>query len=78
MTIENVIAVLRQLAVDGDDVVQAMAYCTNSEVQKLFRQRWAAQLPWPWLVMRADVCRKDLLFEVEATACSGAKRMRAN
>lgn len=78
MTIENVKAVLRELSVGVDDVVQAMAYCVNSEVQKLFRQRWVGRLPWPWLVMRADICRKDLLFEVEVAACPGAKRIPAS
>lgn len=75
MTIENVKAVLRQLAVGDDDVVQTMAYCVSPEVQKVFRQRWAGKLPWPRLVMRADICRNDLVFEVEVTACSGAKRI---
>ncbi len=76
MTIENVNAVLHELSVGGDDVVQAMAYCVNPEVQQLFRDRWAGRLPWPVVVMRGDVCRDDLLFEVEATACPGAKRIQ--
>jgi enamine deaminase RidA (YjgF/YER057c/UK114 family) len=75
MTLENVEAVLDDLAVDDRDVVQAMAYCVSPEVQKVFRDRFTGRVPWPCLVMIGDVCRDDLLFEVEVTACPGAERI---
>jgi enamine deaminase RidA (YjgF/YER057c/UK114 family) len=75
MTMQNVHAVLRQLSVDGGDVVQAMAYCANGKVREEFGAYWRRQAPWPWLVMIGDVCRSGLLFEVEVTACVGAKKL---
>ncbi len=75
MTLDCVTAVLSQLSVSGGEVVQAMAYCASPRVRELFLARYAAALPWPWLTMIGDVCRDDLLFEVEAAACPGAKRL---
>jgi enamine deaminase RidA (YjgF/YER057c/UK114 family) len=75
MTLENVTAVLNQMGTNVRDVVQAVAYCATSEVRELFETCWADTLPWPWVVLIGDVCRDDLLFEVEVTACPGAKKM---
>lgn len=72
MTIENITAVIQQLSARACDVVQAMAYCAGPEVREEFLARWKALVPWPCLVMLGDVCRDDLLFEVEVTACPGA------
>jgi enamine deaminase RidA (YjgF/YER057c/UK114 family) len=73
MTIENVQAVLRQLSVEPDDVVQAIAYCAGPEVREIFAERYRPELPWPWLTMIGDICRPDLLFEIEVAACPHAK-----
>jgi enamine deaminase RidA (YjgF/YER057c/UK114 family) len=70
MTIENVEAVLRDMGCSSDDVVQAMAYCATPQAEAHFRERYA-DLPWPVLIMAGDVCRDDLLFEVEVTAMKG-------
>lgn len=72
MTMENVLAVLREMNCSPDQVVQAIAYCVNPEVERCFRSGWFKQLNWPWIVVAGDVCRGDLLFEVEATACQRA------
>ena len=66
-TISNVRAVLKQLDCGDDDVVQAMAYCKTPEIEKLFHEKWG-DLSWPFLIAVADVCRDNLLFEIEATA----------
>jgi enamine deaminase RidA (YjgF/YER057c/UK114 family) len=68
MTLENVNAVLRQLSVRPQDLVQAIAYCADPETQTAFIRHARDELPWPWLTMIGDVCRADLLFEVEVTA----------
>jgi enamine deaminase RidA (YjgF/YER057c/UK114 family) len=73
MTLENVQAVLRQLGAGPDDVVQAIAYCAHPDVREVFASQYRPGLPWPWLTMRGDICRADLLFEVEVTACPNAK-----
>ena len=48
-------------------IVQAVAYCKTPEVEHLFRAFWQPQLG-PCLVVRADVCRPELLFELECIA----------
>jgi enamine deaminase RidA (YjgF/YER057c/UK114 family) len=75
MTIENALAVLAEMNCRPADVVQAVAYCANPRVRKLFETRSAAQLPWPWVTLIGDICRADLLFEIEVTACPGAGKM---
>ena len=66
-TIVNVQAVLRDLNCRDEDVVQVMAYCKTTEVEEVFNGL-KDELPWPWVTMVCDVCRDDLLFEIEAIA----------
>jgi len=66
-TISNVRAVLHEMQCDDDDVVQAIAYCKTAEIEKLFWSEWG-DLAWPNLTAIADICRDNLLFELEATA----------
>jgi len=66
-TIGNVRAVLADMHCKDEDVVQVAAYCKTTEVEKIFNASKGA-LPWPWLTAICDICRPDLLFEIEATA----------
>jgi len=66
-TISNVRAVLEQMSCGNADVVQATAYCKTAEVENLFC-RSCSELGWPQITVIADVCRDELLFEMEATA----------
>jgi enamine deaminase RidA (YjgF/YER057c/UK114 family) len=66
-SINNVRAVLREMQCNDVDVVQATAYCKTVEIEKLFWSRWS-DLAWPNLSVIADICRDDLLFEIEAAA----------
>lgn len=66
-TIQAVGTVLREGGADWADVVQAIVYCKTPEVEQAFRQHWG-QRPLPHLTAIADVCRDNLLFEIEATA----------
>jgi len=68
-TIENVRAVLSDMHCSDEDVVQVVAYCKTTEVEEIFNTCKGA-LPWPWLTVICDICRPDLLFEIEATAMS--------
>ena len=72
MTLDCINAVLDDLQCSRSDVVQAIAYCKTPEVEAGFEKQ-RRDMPWPWLVVPADVCRDDLLFEAEVTACAGAK-----
>ncbi|MFB0556118.1 MAG: Rid family hydrolase [Phycisphaerae bacterium] len=66
-TIENVRAVLADMNCRDEDVVQMVAYCKTTEVEKIFNAS-KGTLNWPWLTAICDICRDDLLFEIEATA----------
>ena len=66
-TIEAVRAVLAEMDTNEKDLVQVIAYCKTTEVEKAFEKTREA-LNWPWLTVICDVCRHDLLFEIEATA----------
>jgi len=66
-SISNVRAVLREMGCSDNDVVQSTAYCKTKEVEELFCDKWSG-LPWPNISAIADVCREELLFEIEATA----------
>jgi enamine deaminase RidA (YjgF/YER057c/UK114 family) len=66
-TIGNVRAVLADMNCKDEDVVQVVAYCKTTEVEKIFNASKGA-LDWPWLTGICDICRPDLLFEIEATA----------
>jgi len=69
-TIVNVVAVLHDMNFSEDDVVQVMAYCKTPEIQALFQTMHKPG--WPWISMVCDVCRDDLLFEIEALAIKKA------
>lgn len=66
-TIENVRAVLSEMKCTDDDVVQVIAYCKTIEIEKVFNSI-TDKPAWPWLTVICDICRPDLLFEIEATA----------
>jgi len=65
--IEYVRAVLLQTHCRDEDVVQSLVYCKTPEVEELFLRRYG-DLTWPCITTIADICREELLFEVEATA----------
>ena len=66
-TIENVRAVLKDMNCADRDVVHIIAYCKTTEVEKVFNSLKGG-LDWPWITVICDICRHDLLFEIEATA----------
>lgn len=70
-TIENVRTVLKEMNCSDDDIVQALVYCKNPEIEKLFYSKWP-HFTWPYFTAITDVCRDDLLFEIEATAVLGS------
>jgi enamine deaminase RidA (YjgF/YER057c/UK114 family) len=72
MTIHCLLAVLRDRGCTGRDVVQSIAYCKTPQIAAEFRRVWECEIPWPWVTVVGDVCRDDLLFEIEVTAYPGA------
>lgn len=72
-TIENVQAVIKDMDVVDEDVIQVIAYCKTTRVEKIFNSI-KDELPWPWVTVICDICRPDLLFEIEATAMADPSR----
>lgn len=72
-TIENVRAVLRDTEMSDENVVQAMAYCKTTDVEEIFSE-FRRALAWPCITVICDICRPDLLFEMEVTAASQVSR----
>ena len=66
-TIENVQAVLEEMACGDEDVIQVVAYCKTTDVEDIFKAL-DDKPSWPWVTVICDVCRDDLLFEIEAAA----------
>ena len=66
-TIENVRAVLSEMQSSEKDLVQVIAYCKTTEVEEVFNSI-KGNLDWPWITVICDICRPDLLFEIEAAA----------
>ncbi|MHC4985202.1 MAG: Rid family hydrolase [Planctomycetota bacterium] len=71
-TIKHARAVLAEANCGDADVVQSMIYCKTPEVERHFR-RMFGDLSWPQVISICDVCRHDLLFEVEVMACPDAR-----
>ena len=73
-TFANVRAVLAEAGCAEADIVQAVAYCKTPEVEAAFREGFGG-IGWPFVVAVGDICRLELVFEIEVTACPGAKRL---
>jgi enamine deaminase RidA (YjgF/YER057c/UK114 family) len=67
ITIENVRAVLKDVNCGDEDVVQVTAYCKTTEVERVFSELKTG-FDWPWVTVICDICRPELLFEIEAAA----------
>ncbi|MCX6344094.1 MAG: Rid family hydrolase [Armatimonadetes bacterium] len=73
-TIKNVRGVLSDTNCADSDVVHALAYCKTPEIEQVW-QSIRDEMPWPFVTIIADICRENLLFEVEATAVRGASKI---
>jgi len=50
--------------------VEAVVYCKTTEVERVF-DSFKGRLAWPFVTVICDICRPELLFEIEATAVPG-------
>jgi len=66
-TLRCVRAALAEAGASVKDVAQTLVYCRTPEVEHVFRREFAGA-PFEGPVLRADICRDDLLFEVECLA----------
>jgi enamine deaminase RidA (YjgF/YER057c/UK114 family) len=70
LTMEVVAAILRSRGMSWADTVRGLAYFKHMEDAVELR-RWCAAhglAGWPVIVAKADICRDDLLFELELDA----------
>jgi enamine deaminase RidA (YjgF/YER057c/UK114 family) len=66
-TLENLYQVIRDGGARPEEIVQAIVYPKTPEVERIFREKYS-DLKMPMIIAISDVCRDNLLFEVEATA----------
>jgi len=71
-TLRHVRALLTDQNCDDRHVLTALVYCKNEQVQRVFRQRFA-DIAWPHITMIGEICRPELLFEIEVTASAAAR-----
>ena len=65
-TLRHIRALIAEMEWSEDQIVSAIAYGKTAEVLRVFADEWPA-LPWPRVELIADVCRDELLFEMEVT-----------
>jgi enamine deaminase RidA (YjgF/YER057c/UK114 family) len=73
LTMRVVEAILESRNMGWDDVTRAIAYFKNCEDMPAFND-WTSSggpFPMPVVVAQSDICRDDLLFEVEVDAATG-------
>lgn len=68
-TIKNIETLLADANCTHDDIVQCMAYCKNIEIEKKINEM-KTNHNWVINTIIADICRDNLLFEIEATCVS--------
>jgi len=66
-TLRHLRALLADAGCADDHVLGALVYCKTPRVQEAFHAGWA-ELGWPAVSLIGDVCRPELLFEVELVA----------
>ncbi len=71
-TVGNLTATLAAGDCEAGDLVACTVYCKTPAEAALWHRRPEAQA-WPHIVAIGDICRNDLLFEIEARACPGAR-----
>ena len=69
-TLKNIEALLREHGGALNDVVSSTLFCKNDSVEAAWKDLAGRRLPTdlPTITVRADICREDLLVELEVTA----------
>jgi enamine deaminase RidA (YjgF/YER057c/UK114 family) len=73
-TLMHVHSLLKELGCTEHDIVTAAVYCKTPSVERLFHT-FTPLLIWPHVTMIAEVCRPNLLFEVEVAASRRANSL---
>jgi enamine deaminase RidA (YjgF/YER057c/UK114 family) len=69
-TLDNIEALLCEHGGDLNDVVSATLFCKNGSVEAAWKHLAGRKLPagFPTIIVRADICREELIVELEVTA----------
>jgi len=67
-TLEHIRALFRQLDCPDDQALFALVYSKDAAVHDCWRKQFEETVPWPNIAVIGEVCRPDLLFEVEVAA----------
>ena len=65
-TVENVLAVFKEMNCKEEDIIHSFMYCKTREIEDLYLDI-CSKLKWPQFAAITNVCRDNLLFEIEAT-----------
>ncbi len=70
LTMDVVAAILRSRGMDWPHVIRAIGYFKHAEDAPAFKRYCRAQglAPMPLIIAKNDICRDDLLFEIEVDA----------
>ena len=68
-TFDNIEKVLNEMGCAVGDIAHAILYCKTAEIEQVIHSQWS-NLDWPFFTAITDICRDDLLFEIEVTAIS--------
>lgn len=69
-TIQHLRSLMAEAGWSDEHVVSAIGYCKTPEVAAVFSEEWPS-LSWPRVEIIGDVCREELLFEMEVMAARG-------
>jgi len=80
LTVDVIEAILGSCGMDWCDVSRAIAYVKNGASAALYEQVLTSRniAPFPAIVTENDICRDDLLFELEIDAITAEKAVEAS
>ncbi len=69
-TLQHLRSLIAEAGWSEKQIVSAIGYCKTPEVASVFAEEWGS-LAWPRVEIIGDVCRAELLFEMEVLAADG-------
>jgi enamine deaminase RidA (YjgF/YER057c/UK114 family) len=74
-TIQHIRSLVTEAGWSEEQIVSAIGYCKNPDVAGIFAEEWRS-LPWPRIEIIGEVCREELLFEMEVMAADRDREHR--
>ena len=76
-TLQHIRSLISDVGWSENQIVSGIAYCKTPEIARVFAEEWDS-LAWPRVEVIGDVCRDELLFEMEVTAARVGPRRGAS